>query len=421
MLAHAQDTAFWPAEEWVKAAPGEEGMEGETLEKALDSARDRNATAVIVIRHGRVVAQRYWSDRTPTTTESVDALLQSFMAVLVGAALEDQSLTADLKASTLFAEWKGSPREGISLRHILTMTSGLRDARPREERRDRPLGDEQILALALQGAPGSAWRRLGATSLLLAAFLRRATNQTLENYAREKLFAPLGMKRTHLRSHRSGPEGERLRLESNAADLARLGLLVLRLGLWNGERIVPHDYMLALSKPSQPHNKAFGYLWWCNAQTRPTKGRRPKKKAMLFPDAPRDAVAALGRGERRIYVVPSLSIVAVRLGGRVTPSPEKRLPSGVFDNRFLAMVCRAVKTWKGPTPTPAPPTTTPGEEALLAKISELHHARRLSDIPTFRRVAEEIRQIWEELPPDVRDRIETQYPGIGDRIAKGFE
>ncbi|RJP67952.1 MAG: hypothetical protein C4532_13805, partial [Candidatus Abyssobacteria bacterium SURF_17] len=108
---------------------------------------------------------------------------------------------------------------------------------------------------------------------------------------------------------------------ASAREFAKFGYLYLRGGVWEGQQILSADWVSESTQPSQIMNPFYGYLWWLN-----TAGA-------TWPNVPEDAFAAMGMNEKRIYVVPSLDIVAVRLGA----------PQAAWnDNAFLGRVCASV-------------------------------------------------------------------------------
>jgi CubicO group peptidase (beta-lactamase class C family) len=119
-------------------------------------------------------------------------------------------------------------------------------------------------------------------------------------------------------------------LVTTARDLARVGILVLTAGMWQGERMVSESHIREAVRPSQPLNASYGLLWYVNQHQAPA-GIQP---ILSVSAAPTDLVAAFGAGQRRVYVVPSLRLVVVRLG---TASPR-------FDEEFLPRVMRAAPT-----------------------------------------------------------------------------
>ena len=114
--------------------------------------------------------------------------------------------------------------------------------------------------------------------------------------------------------------------------------MVLAGGTWNGKVIVSDKAYLADSvKPSQKMNPAYGYLWWLNSSSRPLASNGQRRSRNLVPSAPADLFAAQGALGRRLWVVRSLGIVAVRLGD--DPRASGR---GDFDRLFWKALVEAI-------------------------------------------------------------------------------
>jgi CubicO group peptidase (beta-lactamase class C family) len=420
---------FWPLDAWVKAAPLEENLSEGKLEEALGFARDYQSRGVVVVRGGRLVAERYWKEWNENSVQHIASVTKSVVAVLTGMAVEDGFLKGpDQKVSEILTEWKSSPKEGITVGHLLSMTSGLDDGKKRGTKRERRFDEETFnLALPLRHPPGTVWQYNSAAYRLLFTVLARATGKTLADYTKEKLLLPLGMKHTRWVVRKTEAAGHPLYLECSCRDLARFGLLVLRRGEWNGEQIVSKTFIAQATSRSQDLNEAYGFLWWLNSGRSflHTSGRRKKRKGALFPDCPRDTVAALGAGDKKLYVVPSLDLVVVRLGdpARTTRKSPVAMPRTEFNNAFLSRICLSVQGFQPPEkpPPPPPPRDHPGVEKIRAKLAELTVARRMGDIQTFRQCAAEIQDLWNALPPEVQKDLERQYPGLTARIESGFE
>lgn len=105
----------------------------------------------------------------------------------------------------------------------------------------------------------------------------------------------------------------------SARDLARLGYLVLRRGRWGDRRLIPAAWIGQMIRPSQPHNRAYGFGWWTNREER------------YLPGLPRDLVAMSGYRANRCYVVPSLDLVVARAGGGPVGWDEPALLRAVLD------------------------------------------------------------------------------------------
>ncbi len=414
----------WPGDDWQVASPVEEGMDTTRVEDALSFAGDCRSEGVVVVRGGRIVAERYWGEGGARARTAMFSATKSVVCVLVGIAIGEGLISgADQKASDFLTEWKSSGREEITIRHLLSMTSGLAMAAPGRQGAGQPKDDEEpAIELELEHEPGTEWEYNTRAYRLLFAVIHRATGRTVDRYSKEKLFGPLGMKDTAWKSRKTAGSERFLHVESTCRDMARFGLMVLRGGGWNGAAVAGSGFLKAALSPSQSLNRAYGWLWWLNgseSHMRPA-GRKPVK-GMIFPDCPDDAAAALGAGDKKIYIVPSLDLVVTRLGPR---TGDKGGPgeSG-FDNLFLHRVCFAVSAWKGAGTGPAqnPPQAEASVEAFMAAVSRMQHARIIGDVAEFRACAEEARRMWSAFPREVREALEKDHPGIGERAERGFE
>lgn len=231
---------------------------------------------------------------------------KSVVALLCASAIERGLLALDDPVTGHLGEgWSraGAAQEGaITVRHLMTMTSGLSDS------------------LEVEAAPGTCWRySLGPAWHLCKPVVAAASGRSLEALTREWLTGPLGLGDTEWisrpgMSYLDGTPFEAL--STTAADLAAIGELVLRRGSWQGNRVIAAERIDELLRPSQELNPAYGLLWWLN-------GRRPMLLPMvdepidsvLLPSGPDDAVCALGAMGQVCAVSSSRDVVIVRLGG----------------------------------------------------------------------------------------------------------
>ena len=128
--------------------------------------------------------------------------------------------------------------------------------------------------------------------------------------------------------------------------MARFGLFILARGNWNGTQVLDTAYFRRMTTPSQPLNRSYGYLWWLNGQpSYQLPGSQVTLPGPLIPAAPSDLIAALGKNDQKIYVVPSLGLVVVRQGQSAGAS---RLAASSFDNelwtKIMAVLCRPTAT-----------------------------------------------------------------------------
>jgi CubicO group peptidase (beta-lactamase class C family) len=190
---------------------------------------------------------------------------------------------------------------------------------------------------------GTRWFYNTPAYYVLFEVLEAATGQPRSEVAHAALLDRIGMVDTEF-----APGGNTFR--ASARDMARFGLLYLNGGRWGDEPVIEDAAYLADSiTTSQSLNHAYGYLFWLNGQDSYVLASQTDGVATpgtLIPDAPADMYAALGLGDKKIYVVPSLELVVVRHGEQ-TGLPQ--LATSSFDNVL----------WQKLTAVVAPAATAP--------------------------------------------------------------
>lgn len=331
---------YWPsATEWASAEPAATGFDAAALNAAVDAALADKSQSVLVLRGGRMVAERYAPGREPRASQEVASVGKSMVSVLVGVAIDQGKIKSlDQSASDFIPAWKGTPNAAITVRHLVTMTSGVNDTGLALR---NVQGDQLAInsAAPLRDPPGTRWAYDTATYHLLFHLLERATGEKFEPFAQRALVGPLGMADTtwitNTGQGASGPVTNYYTSRCSGRDLARFGLFAQRGGRWAGKRLVSEAYFKASIAPSQTLNAAYGYLWWENAQPGFGAAGRNDEPGLRFEGSPRDTFAALGAGGQVVGVVPSLDLVVIRQGQ--TPA------GGARARPLLAAVCAAVK------------------------------------------------------------------------------
>ena len=306
------------------------------LEAALTYAQDQGSSALIVVDHGTTIAERYWSvaagSGSPYTAmlwgrtedgapiEDIASMQKSIVSVLVGIAVDQRLVDLDAPVSTyLDAGWSkatGDLESKITIRHLLSMTSGLSPA------------------LEYQAPAGTVWLYNTTAYSRLVGVLEAVTGDDIGRLTTRWLTEPTGMNDTAWRPRpwfTPGMDANPIGLYTTARDLVRFGELMLAGGVWQGRRLVTEDYLKAAVEPSQSLNPAYGLLWWLNGfPLRATPDATGH--AALAPAAPGDMYAAQGFLGRKVYVVPCLDLVVVRLGDA---------PDADFNQRFWELLMAA--------------------------------------------------------------------------------
>ncbi len=308
--------------------------------------------AVLVIRHNKLVYERYFTGtdtplskapRTVTfdvgTLHDLRSIEKSLLSLLVGV-LVGQGKIASIDQAVLpqlpdYADLRTAEKYRITLRHLLTMSLGLR------WNEDLPIFDpgnnetlmylssdpaRYALAQPVEAPPGLRYAYDSGSVVIIGALLKQLTGEPIDELTRRELFAPLGItdvEWARLPSDVPSPYGLRMR----PRDLTKLGQLVLNHGAWNGRQIVPAEWIAAAISPQINGQQLYfyGYLFWL--------GRSFAHGHEI------DWVAGVGLGGQRLYIVPSLDLVVLVHAG-LYQSPQQ----GIAPLVILNSVLRAVET-----------------------------------------------------------------------------
>lgn len=285
-------------------------------EHDVASFMDRNAIAgLLVIRDGRIVLERYGLGLQPTDRWSTMSTVKSMTAMLVGAAVRDGAIASiDDPLTRYLPALAGSAYEGVSLRHVMTMSSGVRwsedyaDRASDVNRYSKSLADKVpggvlrlMASLPRAAAPGSTFLYNSGDTYLLGAALTKAIGKPLADYMSEKIWQPAGMEHDAFYTLESegGQEIGGSRAGMVLRDFGRFGLFVLNDGVIEGKRIVPEGWVESSATPAFALASSpvvdithYGYSWWLGD----------------------GVMAALGHAGQRIDVFRREGLVVVTLG-----------------------------------------------------------------------------------------------------------
>ncbi len=322
---HPQDLYFPPnnSEVWETVSPESLNWNTSLLPDLKNYLSDKNTDAFIILKNGRIVLEYYFNDFTATTPHAWNSAGKTLTSVVVGMAEQDGFLNInDFTTEYLGAGWTimTPEQEGvITIKNQLTMTSGGDYNVP-----DPFCTDPECLQYL--NDPGTFWFYHNAFYSLLQPVLDAAIPDGFDTYFEEKLKSTIGMSGTWLQF------GYNHVFFSNARSMARFGILNLNRGNWNGTQLLNENYFEQMTNSSQELNKSYGYLWWLNGKESHRLPQSTREfQGKLIPNAPYDLIAALGKDDQKLYIVPSQDLIIVRMGeaaGNSIPGP-----SG-FDNEL---------------------------------------------------------------------------------------
>jgi CubicO group peptidase (beta-lactamase class C family) len=294
------------------------------LQAAFDFAGTKNTFGLIVLQYGKIVKEQYWNNWTSATKYALNSAGKSVVGTLVGIAQQDGILNINNKTSTyLGVGWTSLPlvKENlITVKNQLSMTTGLEDAVPDDN-------CTTAACLTYKADAGNRWAYHNAPYRLLQDVLANASSKPFAQYANEKLLNRIGVNSALWVSNV---------MYCTTRDAARFGSLILNKGKWNGTAVLSDEnYFNAMTSTSQNLNLSYGYLWWLNGKASTmVPGLQTVFNVPLASNAPADMIMALGKDDKKIYVVPSLDVVVVRLGDNAGATSV--LGPSSFDNELWA-------------------------------------------------------------------------------------
>ena len=290
---------------------------------ALDASADQLAGAlakfendehgdlhsVIVLQGGETLAEHYYNGGDAQTLVDIRSAGKSVTSLLFGIAV-DQGLITDLEqpVEQYWTEAAGSPVGAVRLSNLLTMRSGLAadadvEGLPGNEdfmdEADDPLAF--ALSIPVKEPQGTRYRYNSLAAYVAGIVISRASGDSLEEFARANLFAPLGMQAWDWQEDRAGQTKGQGNLFLTARDFAHMGEMVLKGGVCNGKQVVSSGWIEESLRPrvdisaNDPFADGYGYFWYSTSYD---VGGHPTR--VFF---------ASGNGGNKIYVIPDLKMV----------------------------------------------------------------------------------------------------------------
>jgi CubicO group peptidase (beta-lactamase class C family) len=354
--ARAEDA--FPGAEWVHATPAELGWSETWLAQARTFSDQIRSSAVIIVHHGKVVAE--WGDTTKRT--ELASIRKSLLSALIGIAVSEHLINLDSTLGELGIDDNPPTltevEKSATVRQLLQARSGVYHAALYETR-----GAAAARPPRYSHAPGTFWYYNNWDFNVLGTIYQRATGTGIFDALYYKIARPIGMQDyrpqdgSYFRGNASIHPAYPIRM--SARDLARFALLYLRKGNWAGRQIVPQPWV---QESTQAYSRSewgqgCGYLWWISfidGTIAPTV------------TLPEGSFLAEGSGGQYALVIPALDLVVAHRVDRDIPIPE---PSARSIARLFWLILKAQGYDPGPDASLAAAAgERPKGEELTAKL-----------------------------------------------------
>jgi CubicO group peptidase (beta-lactamase class C family) len=322
--------------DWPTASPASVGLDARKLNQAVEligNGTYKNVDGILIIKNGRLAFEQYFTgyaweynaadfkgqrtDYSANTLHNLASVTKSFTSALIGIAI-DQGLISGIEARVFeffprYAHLSDERKARMTLAHLLTMQAGLQwnenDYSYADARNDLiqlfrvPDPISYILAKPTTNEPGTKFYYSGGCTNLLGEVIRSVSGQRMDAFAKTYLFEPLGIASYQWdfinadMIHASG------NLQLRPRDMAKLGYLYLKGGMWQGKRLVSEEWVResVARRVQYAPDTGYGYQWWLRSYQVGAKTV--------------DGFAAMGWGGQRIMVFPSMDMVVVFTGG----------------------------------------------------------------------------------------------------------
>lgn len=340
-----------PTDDWPTIAPADAGFAPDVTDKldaAVGAGELPNLHAVVVVRGGKLVFERYYEGTDerlgrqlgivtfrPEMKHDLRSVSKSIVSLLYGIALDagkvpalDQPLVDQFPAYPDLAQ--DPKRRRMTVAHALSMMMGTEwnERLPYTDPRNSEIAMEWaadryrfVLDRPMVDEPGTQWTYNGGATAVLARIIADGTDTALLPYARKMLFRPLGITDTEWRVGYDGEPMAASGLRMRPRDLAKVGQLVLNRGRWDGRQLIPAAWLEQSFTPRANIEDGldYGYQWWLG---------RLRSNGQPW-------MGGFGNGGQRLFVAPSLDLVVVITAGNYNRRDLRRVPLAVIRDHVM--------------------------------------------------------------------------------------
>lgn len=296
------EEAYWPTNSWRESAPAEQGMDGVLLQKMLEEIDEQrlNIDSLVVVRNGYIVTEKYYSPYEQDTLHGIYSVTKSVVSALIGIAIHEGYINSvDDPVLNYFPERNfendNALKRSITVEHLLTMSAGLEW--DWDEMISTPDSVQYVLDQPMYIEPGAEFFYSSGNAHVLSAIIQETSGLNAHDFAQQYLFSYLGIDDVRWKKDTFGISKGGWGMKMKPRDMAKFGYLYLNQGVWDGQQIIPAEWIEAttkryiqVSEPLEPWDLYMGYLWW------------------LHEDG---LYAAHGMKGQFIYVIPEFDLVVV--------------------------------------------------------------------------------------------------------------
>lgn len=347
-LGQSQTTLYQPQERLRGVSPvatlpiaseSEMTISAEALAAASAYAEARQSLALLVWHDGALQMARYWNGDRDSRVDSL-SMHKTLAALAIGAAFDQGSIkNLDDPVGAYVREWRNDPRGGMTVRHVLTMATGIQAERmqrmPPNDFYRMMMGTDVTrgtLAVDLMETPGERFTYVNTNTQILEILIERATGRRYADFVAEKIWRPLGNDDALLwLDHAGGSPRVFCCLMSNAENWLRLGRMIADGGRVGDVQVISPNFLREMLGASKS-NENYGFQIWRGTQD-PARFNGNGAGSIRAPSEPHlvdDLVYLAGFGAQRTYISPRCGLVIVRIGAQIFDWDDAVLPNTIL-------------------------------------------------------------------------------------------
>lgn len=329
-----QDTIPWPMGNMMNDTI-ELGVDKVAMEKVVAGAFKepsgkpaRRTRAIVVVYKGEIIAEKYADGFDESSRQMGWSMSKSLTNAIIGNMVLEDGLKLSINAPIW--EWRQDERKFITMDHLMRMSSGLawKEDYSGPSSATNMLFKSRFMGMyaadnKLKYKPGEVFYYSSGTTNILSRLIRQIySEEKYYRFAYENLFYKIGMLSLVMEPDAGGTFVGSSYSYATARDWARFGLLFLNKGVWNGERLLPEDWIKYTTTPTTGAKRGeYGAQFWLNA------GEAGNASNRMYPDVPTDLYWADGFEGQNVFIIPSKQLVVVKL--------SQTTGDALDDNQFL--------------------------------------------------------------------------------------
>jgi len=300
--------------------------------EAAEKNRPDDLHSFILMRHGKVAAQGWWSPYNPDSPHMLYSLSKSYTSTAIGIAQAEGLLSIDDQVISFFPddtpENPSANLQSMRIRDLLRMNTGHNEDATGRMAQDNTNWVKAFLSLEVDHKPGTRFAYNSAATFMLSAIIQKVSGETLLEYLRPRLFEPLGIENPQWETAPGGINMGGWGLKVRTKDIANFGQLYLQKGMWQDKQLIPSQWVEEATKlqtsngsnPDSDWDQGYGYQFWrCRHNLYRGDGAFGQY-CIVFPE--QDAVLAITSGTGDMGAIMNLVWEIILPGLKDSPLDE---------------------------------------------------------------------------------------------------